>query len=69
MEGKIKELEELGKPIIHCKTYRCKSQDKRFFSVTYLTDKTQFSQTYACNNVEEREGILITDDFIFIKRY
>lgn len=63
----LEQIEKLGKPIVYCKNYRCKSQEKRFFSITYLTDKTQFSQSYACNNAEEKDNVLITDDFIFIK--
>lgn len=67
MEIKIKELEKLGKPIIHCSKYKVNKIENRFFSIVYFTNKTNFQQSYACYNIEETENTLITDDFIFIK--
>lgn len=57
--------EKQEKPVIYCREYEViKIEDKLF----YVLWQGKFdNQTVVTHTLEEKDGILITDDFIFIK--
>lgn len=66
LEDRIKELEKLGKPIVHCNEFKFNKFGLQSIRVEYMTGNG-FYNNYWCGEIEEKDGILITDDFIFIK--
>lgn len=55
------------KPVIKCNKLKFKKVAEGFFSVVYSTKNNTFNNGYACNNLKEEDGKIITDDFIFVK--
>lgn len=66
LEEKIKELEKLGKPIVFVKEI-CSfwSEEHQHYNIDFII--TNHENTILTDYIYEKEGILITDDFIFIK--
>ena len=68
LEKQIKELEKLGKPILMVLDYDVYVDSKTTYEILFLTkNHTEYRSYIGTNTAEEKDGILITDDFIFIK--
>ena len=67
MEKEVEELEKLGKPILYVKSCEILEKTHDNFYVLYWNSGKVNFQKYYTSLAEEKENILITDDFIFIK--
>ena len=67
LEEKIKELEKLGKPIVHCKDYWANLHWNTGYEIQFVNKKDEVRTYKYSFNAEEKDDILITDDFIFVK--
>ena len=61
----IEELSKLGLPIVHTGNFEIIKIEEKLFYVMW--DGKFNNQTVVTHSIEEKENILITDDFIFIK--
>ncbi len=68
LEDEIKELEKLGKPIIHYTSIeKYNFELLNIYVIVFKTKNSNNNHNIRSVSIEEKEGILITDDFIFIK--
>lgn len=70
IEEQIKELKKLGKPIVHCEDYKIIEYEEYgtlFNRILFENKKNKVKSYNYTMIVVEKDGILITDDFIFIK--